>query len=195
MTLDRLGAPTYHPPVGLAEDLDYVFRPPGAIRRLVQAATATPLGSWLSARAAPSFDRFLLRLTGGGTTLTAALAGLPVLMLTTTGARSGIPRSTPVLGIPHAGDLAIIGSGFGQRATPGWVQNLRADPAAEVAFRGRTITVVATVVGDPTEIWSLARSLYPGYGFYPDRASHRQIAVFSLAPRRGGGGDDPQGAR
>ncbi|MGI9624154.1 MAG: nitroreductase family deazaflavin-dependent oxidoreductase, partial [Acidimicrobiales bacterium] len=62
-------------------------------------------------------------MTGGKTTVPGLLAGLRVVMLTTTGAKSGEPRTMPLVGIPSDGDLAVIGSNFGQGPTPGWVYN------------------------------------------------------------------------
>ncbi len=62
------------------------------------------------------------------------LAGLPVIMLTTTGAKSGLPRPMPLVGIPMGDDVAVIGSNYGQERTPGWVHNLLANPAATVDY-------------------------------------------------------------
>ena len=113
------------------------------------------------------------------------MAGLPVIMLTTTGAKSGEPRSMPLVGIPLGDDLAVIGSNYGQQRTPGWVYNLEADPTATVSYRDRAVEVTARAASDAEtdEAFEIATSFYPGYGKYRARASHRTIRVFVLEPR------------
>lgn len=168
--------------MSLVELLGYRHRPANAAHRAVQRVAATRPGSWVFAKASPPLDRWAFSVSDGRWTLASALAGLPVVLLTTTGARSGLPRTAPLVGIPHDGDLAIIGSGYGQQPTPGWVHNLRAHPRAEVGYRGVRAPAVATAPDDPTPIWDAAIELYPGYAAYPRRAAHREIAVFVLRP-------------
>ena len=79
-------------------------------------------------------DRILLRLSRGQVTLSGVVAGLPVLTVTTTGARTGQRRSAPLLGVPVGEDIAVIGTSFGQSRTPGWYYNMRADPKVEVTY-------------------------------------------------------------
>ncbi|MEX1280859.1 MAG: nitroreductase/quinone reductase family protein [Acidimicrobiia bacterium] len=168
--------------MSLLEALGYRHRPPNGLHRAVQAVAATSPGSWAFSKASPPLDRWAFRVSEGRWTLASALAGLPVVMLTTTGARSGLERETPLVGIPHGVDFAIIGSGYGQRATPAWVHNLRARPIATVSYRSVAADVVATEVADPASVWEQARAIYPGYAAYPRRAAHRDIAVFVLRP-------------
>lgn len=168
--------------MSLVEALGYRHRPPTGLQRVVQAAAATRPGSWASAKASPPLDRWAFRVSDGRWTVASVLAGLPVVMLRTTGARSGLERETPLVGIPHEDDLAVIGSGYGQRATPGWVHNLRARPVATVTYRSVAADVVATEPADAGPIWEQARARYPGFAAYPRRAAHRDIAVFVLRP-------------
>jgi deazaflavin-dependent oxidoreductase (nitroreductase family) len=107
-----------------------------------------------------------------------------VIMLTTTGAKSGEPRSMPLVGIPLDDELAIIGSNYGQAHTPGWVYNLEADPSATVAYRDRSVAVTARRATDTEadRTFEVAATFYPGYGKYRARASHRTIRVFFLEP-------------
>src|SRR5947209_1572003 len=81
---------------------------------------------------APHLDRPIHRLTRGRHTMGSLLSGLPVVMLTTTGARSGKPRTVPILGIPVQGGVAVIASNWGQQHHPSWYHNLRAHPEAQV---------------------------------------------------------------
>ncbi len=127
-------------------------------------------------------DRAALRLSRGRGTASDWIAGLPPLWLTTTGAKTGKPRITPLYGIPIGDDLALMGTRFGYRTTPGWVYNLEADPRAEVTYRGRTLPVTArhATESEAPQIWRMAEGIYPGYRSYGQWASHRRIRVFIL---------------
>jgi deazaflavin-dependent oxidoreductase (nitroreductase family) len=89
-------------------------------------------------------------------TFSAIAGGQPVLTVTTTGARTGQPRTTPLLGVPAGDDIALIGSSFGRPRNPGWYYNLRANPKAEVTYRDKTIRAIAreaaTASGKPSGI-------------------------------------------
>ena len=127
-------------------------------------------------------DKILFRATGGRLTVPSVLAGLPVVMVTTTGAKTGHTRTMPLLGIPDGEDLAVIGSNYGQKSTPGWVYNLEADPSAVVGYRDRTVAVVARRAEEveADRVFELAGTVYPGYAKYRIRADHRVIKVFVL---------------
>ncbi len=166
----------------LADRLGYRYRDPGAVHRaLIRFFATKPLAA-VNARVAGPLDRSILKLTGGRATATSVLTGLPVVWVTTTGAKSGEKRTVPLLGIPVDGTVALIGTGFGQKPTPGWVFNLRANPSASVAYRGHEVDVSARLarVEELDRIWERAKALYPGYGKYPVWASHREISVFML---------------
>jgi len=139
------------------------------------------------ARAAPRIDRPLYRLTRGRHTFASLLSGIPVVLLTTTGARSGRPRTVPVLGLPTADGIAVIASNFGQRRHPGWYYNLRAKPEGTAAVNGRAHRFRAVEAeGERRQrIWDQGLRVYPGWSQYERRASHRQIAVFVLEPVSG----------
>jgi deazaflavin-dependent oxidoreductase (nitroreductase family) len=106
------------------------------IQQVLRRFAASGPGSWLFARIMHRIDRPFHRLTRGRCTSASFVSGLPVVMLTTTGAKTGQPRTVPVLGIPVQGSVAIIASNFGQHRHPAWYHNLRADPGAEVAVDG-----------------------------------------------------------
>jgi deazaflavin-dependent oxidoreductase (nitroreductase family) len=155
-----------------------------SVQRAVRRLAASGPGSWLFARAAPRIDRPLYRLTRGRHTFASLLSGIPVVLLTTTGARSGRPRTVPVLGLPTADGIAVVASNFGQRRQPGWYYNLRADPEGIVALDGRSHRFRAVEVeGDRRQtIWDQGLRVYPGWSQYERRASHRRIAVYVLVP-------------
>ena len=171
--------------MGVLDELGYVLKPANAAQRLTQRIAASGPGAWLFQRTLYPVDKVLYARTDGRLTVPGLMAGLPVIMLTTTGAKSGEPRSMPLVGIPLGDDLAVIGSNYGQQRTPGWVYNLEADPTATVSYRDRAVEVTARAASDAEtdEAFEIAASCYPGYGKYRARASHRTIRVFVLEPR------------
>ena len=88
---------------------------------------------------------FFLKLSRGRMTLTSILTGLPVVVLTTTGAKSGLPRTTPVLCISDANDptlLAVIASNWGQDHHPAWYYNLNRNRTPRFRSTVRSINVL-----------------------------------------------------
>lgn len=152
------------------------------VQRLMRRFGASAPGSWLFARVLHRIDRPIYRLTKGRHTLATLVSGLPVVMLTTTGARSGLRRSVPVLGLPTQDGLAVIASNFGQHHHPAWYHNLRADPEGEVTVDGTTRRFRAVEAhGELRDrIWREGLSVYPGWSRYETRASNREICVFVL---------------
>ncbi|MFZ0041918.1 MAG: nitroreductase family deazaflavin-dependent oxidoreductase [Solirubrobacteraceae bacterium] len=152
------------------------------LQRGVRRFAASGPGAWLFARGAPHIDRPIHRLTRGRYTLASLLSGIPVVMLTTTGAKSGQPRTVPVLGIPAHDELAVIASNFGQHRHPAWYYNLRAHPEAEIAVDGvrRRVRAVVAEGERRDRIWQEGLRVYPGFSQYERRASHRDISIFVL---------------
>ena len=126
-------------------------------------------------------DRVLARI-GKGRTVPELFAGLPVLFVTTTGARSGAPRRSALVGVPVGDDLALVGTNFGQHPTPNWYYNLRAHSAATVAFHERSIAVCAreAAADERDGILRAARAVYTGYGAYQQRITGRTIPIMVL---------------
>jgi deazaflavin-dependent oxidoreductase (nitroreductase family) len=106
------------------------------VQRFLRSFAASGPRSWLFARVLQRIDRPVYRLTRGRHTFASMVSGIPVVMLTTTGARSGLPHTVPVLGLPTDDGLAVIASNFGQARHPAWYHNLRAKPEGEVAVNG-----------------------------------------------------------
>jgi deazaflavin-dependent oxidoreductase (nitroreductase family) len=129
-------------------------------------------------------DGPIYRWTNGQHTLTSLVTGLPVVMLTTTGARSGKPRSVPVLGLPTPEGLAVIASNYGQARHPAWYHNLRANPEGEVTMDGTTrrFRAVEATGERRARIWEHGLGIYPGWSQYERRASNREICIFVLEP-------------
>jgi deazaflavin-dependent oxidoreductase (nitroreductase family) len=161
-----------------------VYDEANGLQKFVRRFAAGGPGSWLFARVAPQIDRPVHRLTGGRHTFASLISGLPVVMLTTTGAKSGQPRTVPVLGIPTSDGVAVIASNWGQQRHPAWYHNLRANPEAEIAVDGdrRRVRAVEADEERRSRIWEEGLRVYPGFGQYEHRASHRRISVFVLEP-------------
>lgn len=173
------------PPPPAAEALNkssYRYRDANRFYRFSRWLGATRPMAFIYARVLPPLDRLVFRLTKGRTTFAALVSGLPVIMLTTTGARTGAASARPVLGLPDGENLIVIGSNFGQRPHPGWYHNLRAEPRATITRAGQTIHVLAEEVqGQDRERWfERAALIYPGFAHYRRRAAHRNIGVFRL---------------
>ena len=123
----------------------------------------------------------LYRLSGGR--IGGRVAKAPVLLLTTTGRKSGQLRTAPVVYLADGENLVVIGSNAGHSRTPAWSLNLKANPDAEVEVRRERRPVRARVVeGDErAELWRKHNEQYSGFDEYEARTG-RDIAVFVLEP-------------
>jgi deazaflavin-dependent oxidoreductase (nitroreductase family) len=168
--------------MGLIDQLDYRVPNANRFQRLVWKVSSSRPGAWLFAKTLHHIDRLVLRLSRGRATLPGVLAGLPVITVATTGVRTGLRREVPLVGVPSGDDIAVIGTRFGQDRTPGWYFNLRAEPRAEVGYRGRTVPVVAREAeGDERDaVWARGCRMYAGYQAYARRIDSRPIHVMVL---------------
>jgi deazaflavin-dependent oxidoreductase (nitroreductase family) len=155
-----------------------------ALHRLMRRFAATRPGSWFFARVLHHADRVVYRLTRQRTTLAGLLSGLPVVMLTTTGARSGRETTVPVLGYEEGDAVILVASNYGQAHHPAWYHNLRANPRGRLAVRCVWRDVVAEEISSPERerYLAIAGEIYPGYVHYEERAAPRRISVFRLIP-------------
>jgi F420H(2)-dependent quinone reductase len=108
----------------------------------------------------------------------------PVLLLTTTGRRSGQQRTAPVVFMDDGERVVVIGSNTGSDRAPAWSLNLKADPECEVQIRGRRRPRRARIADgeERAELWQAMNAQYGGFDDYEKRTS-RDIAVFVLEPR------------
>jgi deazaflavin-dependent oxidoreductase (nitroreductase family) len=150
---------------------------------------ATRAGAWFSARTMHHLDRQMLRLTRGRGTLTSMLSGLPVVWLTTTGARSGREHTVPLCGIVEGEQIVLIASNFGQARNPAWYHNLRALPCATVAVGGRFTRYRCREAdaGEYATYWREAVAIFPGWAAYHRRATrHSPMLIFTPLPATDG---------
>lgn len=129
-----------------------------------------------------STDKLIQRVTRGHLTVL-DIAGLPNLMLTVIGRKSGIARSTPLLCVPYGDDILIAGSYFGGPKEPVWVKNVEATPEVTVQFRGREMPMLARHLEgeERTAAWAHMVKTWPNFEKYEQRTD-RVIKVFQLTP-------------
>ena len=157
---------------------------PNRFQRWVQRLARIAAVTWVVAPVVHAIDRRWLAWSGDRGCLTTSLTGLPVLRITTTGARSGRPRTHPLTALPEGDRLALIGSNFGRRNSPAWVYNLQANPFATVRHAERATPYEArpATAEEYDRFWRRAVALYPGYAAYARRAAPRRVPIFMLTP-------------
>ncbi|WKX72089.1 nitroreductase family deazaflavin-dependent oxidoreductase [Streptomyces sp. XD-27] len=155
----------------------------GRLLGLVQRISASRAFARVAPYVVPAVDRTVHRLTRGRVLPAAAL--LPGVVLTATGARSGLPRRTPLACMPEAGGTwVLVGSNFGRPGEPAWTGNLLRHPDAEISWRGRDIPVRARLLegAEREAVWAEVLRFWPPYGTYQARVE-RRIRIFRLTPR------------
>ncbi|HSF36562.1 MAG TPA: nitroreductase family deazaflavin-dependent oxidoreductase [Nocardioides sp.] len=170
---------------GLAADLGYTHATGNPGHRVVRSVAGTRAGGWVFSHVLRHVDDVVGRWTGGRHSAPGLLAGLEVLDVTTTGRRTGQRRTSHLIATPYDGGLALLGTNFGQAATPAWALNLEVDPRATLTYRGATREVVARAAtpAEADEVFALAARFYPGYARYRQRVGEsRRIRVFVLEP-------------
>ena len=136
--------------------------------------------------------RFLIRAmsrTHGGVyrasrgRLLGRVVGMPVLLLTTTGRRSGKPRMAALTYFRDGADLVVIGSFGGSDRPPAWWLNLQRVPQASVLIAGTTsrVTARAATAEEHDRLWPLVTTTHPGYARYQERTA-RPIPIVMLTP-------------
>jgi deazaflavin-dependent oxidoreductase (nitroreductase family) len=123
--------------------------------------------------------------SGGREANTLRDTGLPVVIVTTRGNRSGKVRKTPLMRVEHAGEYALVASKGGAPAHPEWYHNLRADPSAVMVQDGPEafdVDVHEATGDERAQWWERAVAAYPPYAEYQEKTA-REIPVF-VARRR-----------
>lgn len=131
-------------------------------------------------RLGPKIDPWLMRTTGGR--IATRVYGFPALLLLTTGAKTGQPRTTPLLYARDGADFLIVGTNFGTEHHPAWTGNLMKTPAAAIVIGEDTLPVEAELVDDATfaRVWPRFTAVYEGYDTYLERLTHRKPRMFRL---------------
>lgn len=169
--------------MGLVADLGYSRTAPNAVQRGFQLFAGSRFGAWLFSKILKPMDVVIDKVTHGRFTGPEILAGLPVIWLTTTGRKSGAPRTNPLVGVPLGQDILVVGSNFGQKKPPAWAFNLDANPSATVRMKGSTVDVTArrATEEEAEQAWTLGAGVYSGFPKYRDRLVSREVKIFVLS--------------
>jgi len=152
-----------------------------AVRAVVAPLTRTRAFRWAAPRVMPPIEEAIAALTGRSVQLSGLL--VPSLILTTTGAKTELPRDTVLMYTADGRGRAIIaGTSFAREHHPAWTYNLLAHPEAAISVRGRRYAVRASLIEADAreEAWRLIEQQWPGYRAY-ERESGRTVRLFLLA--------------
>ena len=131
-------------------------------------------------------DQVELYERSGGTDGTALRdTGLPVIIVTHAGNKTGAIRKTPLMRVTDGANYVLVGSMGGAPTHPVWVYNLRANPVIELRDHTEVKRMRVREVDDETErarLWKLAVAAYPPYAEYQAKTT-RRIPVFVAEPR------------
>ncbi len=145
--------------------LTQMFRP----RNRGQLAFITKVHRWIYTRS--------------GGRVGATLGGIPMILLTTTGRKSGEQRTTPLLSMKDGDRFIVVGSNAGADKPPAWWLNLQAKPDAKVQHGRKSFTMRAAQA-TPEEaavLWPRLEKMYPGYIDYK-KGTTREIPIVILSP-------------
>ncbi|MEU6589079.1 nitroreductase/quinone reductase family protein [Streptomyces sp. NPDC046881] len=149
--------------------------------RLVQTVSSTRAFAKVAPHVIPALDRAVHRLTRGRVLPSARL--LPGVVLTSTGARSGRPRRTPLACMPEpdGSGWILVGSNFGRPGHPAWTHNLLAHPDASISRQGEDVPVTALLLtgAERAAVWQALLAFWPPYAVYQGRVE-RELRIFRL---------------
>ena len=130
----------------------------------------------------------LYEKSGGTEGTTLRDTGLPVIIVTHTGNKTGAIRKTPLMKVKDGRNYILVGSVGGAPSNPVWVENLRANPEVEIRDHTEVQPMRVREIKDPAErsrVWKLAVGAFPPYEDYQAKAKgSRQIPVFVAEPKR-----------
>ena len=152
------------------------------LRRPMFWFAKTRLGSWAIRMLTP-LDRYVITRSQGRYTALGPM-GAPLVLLTTTGAVSGQPRTTPLVFARNGDDILVAGSNFGQMHHPAWSKNLIVNPDAIATIGGKAVPVTAELLaGDAARAgFEKMIEVTDVYAEYRNR-TNRDIRVFQLRAR------------
>lgn len=148
--------------------------------RMIRRFLVSRPGIWYGRYVLPYLDLPLLRVSRGRWSMS---PGQPILLLATTGAKTGKRRLTPMVFLRDGERLVVIASNGGRDYHPGWYYNLRAHPAATAYVGGNAGRYRARLAeGDErARLWQQALGYFEGFANYEQRTT-RAIPIFVLTP-------------
>ncbi len=154
----------------------------GAVKRVIGKVAMAPAGQWYLRHVAPRVDPPLMRLTRGRVS---SLGSWPrMVLLTHTGAKSGIQRATPLIYFTDGDRVILIASNYGGSRHPAWYYNVKANPTVTLCgggFEGRFVGQEVTGA-ERDRLWALAKQWNPGYEQYESSAGDRTIRLLAFTP-------------
>lgn len=122
------------------------------------------------------------RSTGAGPDPTVP-TGLPTLLLTVIGRRSGKKRTTPLVFLQHGKDMVVVGSLAGYDRHPGWYLSIRENPACWVQLDRNKMTAHArdATAAEREDLWPRLTAMFPNWGFFQSQ-TERQFPIVILSP-------------
>ena len=126
----------------------------------------------------------LYESSAGTAGLTLGNTGLPVIIVTNRGWKTGAVRKTPLMRVVDGKNYILVASQGGAPKHPFWYHNLKADPNVEIRDKTEVFAMQAREIGDPVErqrLWKIAVEAYPPYQEYQDK-TERVIPIFVAEP-------------
>jgi deazaflavin-dependent oxidoreductase (nitroreductase family) len=134
-------------------------------------------------------DRLIAEMRANdGEVKSGPVAGHPLLIMTSKGAKTGEPRRAILTYHKDGDDYVVAGTAGGSPTTPGWVFNIEADPQVTIEVRNEEVGATATVLDDGSErdrLWDEHVKALPWFGDYPKQTSPRRIPMIRLTPKAG----------
>jgi deazaflavin-dependent oxidoreductase (nitroreductase family) len=154
----------------------------GVVKRVFGKVGMSPSVQWYLRRISPRVDPTLLRLTRGRVS---SMGMWPrCVLLTHTGAKSGIERTTPLIYFTDGDRVVLVASNYGGTRNPAWYHNVIANPAVTLrggGYEGRFVGQEVTGA-EHDRLWGLAKQWNPGYNQYEASSGHRRIPLLALTP-------------
>ncbi|MBX7434182.1 nitroreductase/quinone reductase family protein [Mycobacterium sp. Y57] len=163
--------------------MDLTSSGPPLVVRVATRLLGTKSGTAIHRRLFAPIDTVLMRLTGGR--VNSSFGRFPIVVLHTTGARSGVQRDVPVLYFTDGNDVILTASNYGRAKHPSWYYNLLKHPECELFAGGHSGHFVArpTVGTDHDRLVALAESWASNFSVYLARTNGiREIPMLRLTP-------------
>jgi deazaflavin-dependent oxidoreductase (nitroreductase family) len=151
-------------------------------RKLLVPLSNNRLGYWYLTRVAPRIDATLTPATKAWLS---SVPGTPLLLMTTTGAKSGKQRTSPLIYWSRGDDVILMASNYGRDSHPAWLFNVKAHPDVTLLFRGKQGHYRARVAegAEHDELWQKSKDYIANYRSYERRsAGKRDIQVVVCTP-------------